>query len=65
MKMIKKAFKTVDMFRIPVQLYYKRDYFTSAVGGVSTVIILVLVGIIVFPVVSDFFSFQNYSYITI
>jgi hypothetical protein len=60
--MLSKMFKRIDMFRIPVQLYYKRDYFASTFGGMVTACVIFFLCIIFFPILKDFFSFNNFTY---
>jgi hypothetical protein len=60
--MIGKIFKSIDMFRIPVQLYYKRDFFASSLGGLVTAFVFVFLCVIFFPILKDFFTFKNFTY---
>jgi hypothetical protein len=54
--------KKIDMFKIPVQLYYKRDLFASKLGGIVTLLVFIFLCVISMPILKNFFSFQNLTH---
>jgi hypothetical protein len=54
--------KKIDMFKIPVHLYYQRELFASKLGGIITLLVFICLCVISLPILKNFFSFQNLTY---
>jgi hypothetical protein len=51
-----------DLFKSPVNFYFKGDDFGSIFGGMATILMAIVLTVIFFPTLQDFFQADNFTY---